>query len=75
MDQLLLFSLAAGVGLVFLLVVGKFALRCVIRLMIIGLVVLVAAGGFAWWWTSPRAQHGEAKAGSTPAKRTGPDRR
>ena len=75
MDHLFLFSLAAGVGLVFLIVLGKFALRWVLRLALIGILVLFAVGGIAWWWTSRSGLHEETKPRSSTSKRTAPERR
>lgn len=75
MDHLFLFSLAAGVGLVFLIVLGKFALRWVVRLVLIGIVTLFAVGGIAWWWTSRSVLHDEVKPRSSTSKRTTSERR
>jgi len=47
MDYLLIVSLVGGVAIVFLLAVAKFTLRWLVRLVIVGLLLLVALGGVA----------------------------
>jgi len=51
MDETLLYSLAAGLGIVILIVFARFAFRWFIRLVVVG-VILVVLGGAAWVWMS-----------------------
>ncbi len=65
MDYLLLLSLAGGVGVVFLVVFAKFALRWIVRLIVVGLILLFVVGGVAWWWTTRPTVRGETKSNAT----------
>jgi len=75
MDYLLIVSLVGGVAIVFLLAVAKFTLRWLVRLVIVGLLLLVALGGVAWWWLERPATQSDTKPRSTPARRASSDRR
>jgi hypothetical protein len=73
MDYVLIFSLAGGVAVVLVLAVTKFALRWMVRLVIAGLLLLVALGG-ARLWLNQTATHFDTKPRPTSIRRASPDR-
>jgi hypothetical protein len=76
MDQALTYAMMAGLALVLLFLVIRFAFRWIVRLVIIGLILLIALGGTAWWWfNKPSSRQPETNVRSTPTRRAGSDRR
>ena len=76
MDQALAYAMIAGLALVLLFLVVRFAFRWIIRLVIIALIVLIALGGTAWWWfNKPSSRQPETNVRSTPTRRASSDRR
>ena len=50
MDPLFVIFIICGVALVFFMFLAKIALRWVVRVIIVGVLLLVAIGGVTWWW-------------------------
>ena len=76
MDQALAYAMIAGLALVLLFLVVRFAFRWIIRLVIIALIVLIALGGMAWWWfNKPSSRQPETNVRSTPTRGASSDRR
>lgn len=72
MDQTLLYCLLIGIGLVFVFVAIKFAVRWIVRLAIVALILFLVFGGAAWIWRTYSQQTPSTR--STPARRTSTDR-
>lgn len=60
MDHLLLYCLAGGIALVFIVVAARIAVRWVVRIALVGLL-LSAVGGAAWWWLNQRNHQPETR--------------
>ena len=73
MDSTLTYCLLAGLGLVFLFVLVRFAFRWLIRIAIAGLIILVA-GGAIWVWFNQSSPTPESKPRSTSTRRAATDR-
>ncbi|HSE24063.1 MAG TPA: hypothetical protein VLB68_20515 [Pyrinomonadaceae bacterium] len=50
MDHTFLYSILAGIALVFIIVAARVALRWLVRIALAGVLLLVVVGGLAWWW-------------------------
>ncbi len=50
MDHTYLYSILAGIVLVFIIVAVRVAFRWLVRIALAGIVLLVLVGGIAWWW-------------------------
>ncbi|HZJ43909.1 MAG TPA: hypothetical protein VFD63_09090 [Pyrinomonadaceae bacterium] len=50
MDHTYLYSILAGIVLVFIFVAVRVAFRWFVRIALTGIVLLVVVGGIAWWW-------------------------
>lgn len=68
MDSTLAYSIAAGIAIVFLFLLAKFALRWFIRLAIVAIVLAVLAGA-AWVWLNSHTTPPENKPRPTPTRR------
>jgi energy-coupling factor transporter transmembrane protein EcfT len=76
MDQALAYSMIAGLALVLLFFLVRSAFRWIVRLAIIGLILLIALGGTAWWWfNKASSRQPETNVRSTPTRRASSDRR
>ena len=57
MDISIVYLVVGGITLILLFFIARLALRWIIRLFLIGLILVLALGGAAWWWLSnPAAQ-------------------
>ena len=57
MDNSIVYLIAGGITLILLFFIARLALRWIIRLFLIGIILVLALGGAAWWWFSnPTAQ-------------------
>jgi len=74
MDPLLLYSILAGVTIVFLICAVRFALRWLIRFVLIGFVLIVLSG-VAWWWMKRPNLLPDSKARPTTTRRASSDQR
>jgi len=74
METSLVYAVVGGIALVLIFFIARLAIRWAIRLVIIGLLIVAALGGVAWWWLS-RTTQSDAKARATPTRRATPDRR
>jgi energy-coupling factor transporter transmembrane protein EcfT len=68
MDSTLAYSIAAGIAIVFLFFLAKFALRWFIRISIVA-VIIAALIGAAWIWFNSSSTPPDNKPRSTPARR------
>jgi hypothetical protein len=50
MDHTFLYSILAGIALVFVIVAARVALRWLVRIALAGILLLFVVGGLAWWW-------------------------
>jgi cell division protein FtsW (lipid II flippase) len=73
MDSTLAYSIVAGVALVFLFFLAKFAIRWFIRIAIIA-VILAALAGAAWVWLNYSSSPPDTKSPPTPTRRASTDR-
>jgi len=73
MDATLTYCLLAGLGLVFLFVLVRFAFRWLIRFAIVGLILIVL-GGAVWVWLNQSSPSPESKPRSTSTRRGSTDR-
>jgi len=73
MDRTFEYSLAAGIALVFLFVLARFAFRWFIRLTVVAVILVVLAGAI-WVWRSYSSPRPELKPQSN-TRRTGTDRK
>ena len=73
MDPTLTYCLLAGLGLVFLFVLVRFAFRWLIRIAIVGLILIVL-GGAVWVFVKQSSPTPEAKPRSTSTRRGSTDR-
>ena len=64
MDSTLVYSIAAGIAIVFLFFLAKFALRWFIRITII-VIILLALAGAAWVWLNSSSSPTDRKPRST----------
>ena len=69
MDNALVYAVAGGIALVLLFFVARLAIRWAIRLTIIGLLLVMALAGVAWWWFSQPASERENRMRNTPTRR------
>ena len=74
MEISLVYAVVGGIALVLIFFIARLAIRWAIRLAIIGLLIIAALGGVAWWWLS-RTTQSDAKPRATPTRRATPDRR
>ena len=74
MDSTLVYAVVGGIALVLIFFIARLAIRWAIRLIIIGLLIVAALGGVAWWWLS-RTTQSDAQPRTTPTRRATPDRR
>jgi energy-coupling factor transporter transmembrane protein EcfT len=75
MDPVLVICLVAGIALVLLVFAARIALRWVIRLVIAGLMLLLALGGLAWWWLNQSSRQPDNKPRPTSNRRASSERR
>jgi len=68
MDSTLAYSIAAGIAIVCLFFLAKFAIRWVIRIAIVA-VILAALAGAAWVWLNTSSTSPDKKTRSTPNRR------
>jgi len=73
MDTTLLYSLLVGIGLVFVFLAVKFAVRWIVRIAIIVLFILLVLGG-AQWLLHGHSQQPATLPRPTPTRRTSIDR-
>jgi len=74
MDTTLLYSLFVGVGLIFVFLAVRIAVRWIVRLAIIALFILIAIGGAAWLLRDKSIRQPESKPRATPTRRASIDR-
>ncbi len=74
MEISLVYAVVGGIALVLIFFIARLAIRWAIRLIIIGLLLVAALGGVAWWWLS-RTTQSDAKPRTTPTRRATSDRR
>ncbi len=74
MESSLVYAVVGGIALVLIFFIARLALRWAIRLVIIGLLIVAALGGVAWWWLN-RTTQSDAKPRTTPTRRATTDRR
>jgi energy-coupling factor transporter transmembrane protein EcfT len=53
MDSSVLYAIIGGIALVLIVFAARIAMRWFIRLFVIGLILILAVGGIAWWWFNP----------------------
>jgi len=70
MDSTLAYSIAAGLGLVFLFLFAKFALRWFIRIVVVG-IILAVLGGATWIWLNYSSSRPETKPRPTSTRSSG----
>jgi hypothetical protein len=77
MDSTLLYSLIVGIGLVFVFLAVKFAVRWIVRIAIIVLFILLMLGGAQWLLRGKlqQPQQPTAQPRSSPTRRVSIDRR
>jgi energy-coupling factor transporter transmembrane protein EcfT len=75
MDSTLLICIVAGIALVLFLFAARIAFRWVIRLVIVGVLLLLALGGVAWWWLNQSSRQPDTKPRPTSNRRASSDRR
>jgi energy-coupling factor transporter transmembrane protein EcfT len=75
MDTTFVICIVAGIALVLLLFAARIALRWVIRLVIVGLMLLLALGGVAWWWLNQSSRQPDNKPRPTSNRRASSERR
>ena len=73
MDTTLLYSILVGIGLVFVFLVVKFAVRWIVRIAIIVLFILLVLGG-AQWLLRGKSQQPGTQPRSAPTRRASIDR-
>ncbi|HEY6806817.1 MAG TPA: hypothetical protein VI306_24785 [Pyrinomonadaceae bacterium] len=73
MDHTLIYSIAAGVALVILFFLAKFALRWFIRIVIVAVILLVLAGA-AWVYLSSSSSPSDNKPRPTTTRRASTER-
>ena len=74
METSLVYAVVGGIALVLIFFIARLAIRWAIRLVVIGLLIVAALGGVAWWWLS-RTTQSDAKPRASPTRRATPDRR
>jgi energy-coupling factor transporter transmembrane protein EcfT len=75
MDPVLVICIVAGIALVLLVFAARIAFRWVIRLVIVGLMLLLALGGLAWWWLNQSSRQPDNKPRPTSNRRASSERR
>ncbi|HEX6730944.1 MAG TPA: hypothetical protein VF074_13060 [Pyrinomonadaceae bacterium] len=75
MDPTLVICIVAGIVLVLFLFAARIALRWVIRLVIVGLMLLLALGGVAWWWLNQSSRQPVNKPRPASNRRASSERR
>jgi energy-coupling factor transporter transmembrane protein EcfT len=73
MDSTLAYSITAGIAIVFLFFIAKFALRWFIRIAIVAVILLVLAG-VAWVYLNSSSSPTDNKPRSVPARRASTER-
>jgi hypothetical protein len=68
MDTTLAYSIAAGIAIVFLFLLAKFAIKWAIRIAIIAVILAVLAGA-AWVWLNTSSTPPDNKPRATPTRR------
>jgi len=74
METSLVYAVVGVIALVLIFFIARLAIRWAIRLIIIGLLLVAALGGVAWWWLN-RTTQSDAKPRTTPTRRATSDRR
>lgn len=75
MDPLLIISIICGIALVLFIFLAKIALRWVVRVIIVGVLLLVAIGGVAWWWLNRSGTQPDSKPRQTSTRGANSNRR
>ena len=61
METSAIYLVVGAITLILLFFIARLALRWIIRLFLIGLILVLALGGAAWWWLSSPAPQRENK--------------
>jgi uncharacterized membrane protein YqjE len=74
METSIVYAVVGVIALVLIFFVVRLAIRWAIRLVIVGVLLVAALGGVAWWWLS-RTTQSDPKPHATPTRRATSDRR
>jgi hypothetical protein len=74
MDSTLLYSILVGIGLVFVFLAVKFAVRWIVRIAIIVLFILLVLGGAEWLLRGKSFRQPATQPRSAPTRRASIDR-
>jgi energy-coupling factor transporter transmembrane protein EcfT len=69
MESTLIYAVIAGIAMVLIFFSARVAMRWLLRLVVVGLILLLALGGVAWWWLadSNRANTQQRPTNSRPS--------